>query len=65
MTPVRAKQSSKKTTKRAAAKNAVRIAKPEPVAGATKKPRVFTISFASVYPLYVQKAERRDERERR
>jgi hypothetical protein len=24
---------------------------------ATKKPRVFSISFASVYPLYVQKAE--------
>lgn len=24
---------------------------------ATKKPRVFAISFASVYPLYVQKAE--------
>jgi len=24
-----------------------------------KKPRVFTISFASVYPLYVQKAEKK------
>jgi hypothetical protein len=24
---------------------------------ATKKPRIFAISFASVYPLYVQKAE--------
>src|SRR5262245_33966219 len=26
---------------------------------ATKKPRVFGISFASVYPLYVQKAEKK------
>ncbi|HWO09567.1 MAG TPA: DUF2200 domain-containing protein [Polyangiaceae bacterium] len=25
----------------------------------TKKPRVFAISFASVYPLYVQKAEKK------
>ena len=24
-----------------------------------KKPRIFTISFASVYPLYVQKAEKK------
>jgi hypothetical protein len=26
---------------------------------ATRKPRIFTISFASVYPLYVQKAEKK------
>lgn len=25
----------------------------------TKKPKIFTMSFASVYPLYVQKAERK------
>ena len=25
----------------------------------TKKPRIFTMSFASVYPLYVQKAEKK------
>ena len=30
-----------------------------PRAGATRKPRVFAISFASVYPLYVQKAEKK------
>ena len=28
-------------------------------ATADKKPRIFTMSFASVYPLYVQKAERK------
>ncbi len=28
-------------------------------AGEVKKPRVFTMSFASVYPLYVRKAERK------
>ena len=28
-------------------------------AAAPKKPRIFTISFASVYPLYVQKVERK------
>lgn len=31
--------------------------KPAPSTVATKKPRVFAYSFASVYPLYVQKAE--------
>ncbi|HAA2793298.1 TPA_asm: DUF2200 domain-containing protein [Listeria monocytogenes] len=25
-----------------------------------KKPRVYTMSFASVYPLYIQKAEKKD-----
>ncbi|ECB9717544.1 hypothetical protein BJM49_02315 [Listeria monocytogenes] len=25
-----------------------------------KKPRIYTMSFASVYPLYIQKAERKD-----
>ena len=28
-------------------------------AAATKKPRVFTISFASVYPLYLEKAAKK------
>jgi len=32
---------------------------PEARGGAGKKPRIFTISFASVYPLYVQKAEKK------
>ncbi|MGE0402362.1 MAG: DUF2200 domain-containing protein [Kofleriaceae bacterium] len=26
---------------------------------ATKKPRIYTMSFASVYPLYIQKAEKK------
>jgi len=59
MATVKAKQSSKKTAKRTAAKKAKRIAKPQPLAGASQKPRIFTMSFASVYPLYVQKAERK------
>ncbi|EAD8369587.1 DUF2200 domain-containing protein [Listeria monocytogenes] len=25
-----------------------------------KKPRIYTLSFASVYPLYIQKAEKKD-----
>ncbi|EAC4839150.1 DUF2200 domain-containing protein [Listeria monocytogenes] len=25
-----------------------------------KKPRIYTVSFASVYPLYIQKAEKKD-----
>lgn len=39
-----------KTTKRASAREAPTT---------PKKPRVFAISFASVYPLYVQKAEKK------
>jgi hypothetical protein len=42
------KASTKKTTKA-----------PPSSAGAPKKPRVFAMSFASVYPLYVQKAEKK------
>lgn len=30
-----------------------------PTQAAPKKPRIFTMSFASVYPLYVQKAEKK------
>ena len=30
---------------------------PQPSGGATKQPRVYAIAFASVYPLYIQKAE--------
>jgi hypothetical protein len=31
----------------------------KPATSTEKKPRVYTISFASVYPLYVQKAEKK------
>lgn len=34
-------------------------AKTAPGAVAAKKPRVFAMSFASVYPLYIQKAEKK------
>ena len=29
------------------------------------KPKIYTMTFASVYPLYIQKAERKIERKRR
>jgi hypothetical protein len=45
------KTKKKVVTKKAANKKA---AQPS---GAPKKPRIFSISFASVYPLYIQKAE--------
>jgi hypothetical protein len=55
----RIKRAGKKTAaKKAPAKRAVSTKTP-PKAIATKKPRIFTMSFASVYPLYVQKAEKK------
>lgn len=48
----RAPNTTKATTKRASVGKS-------PAAVAPKKPRVFAISFASVYPLYVQKAEKK------
>jgi hypothetical protein len=58
MTLVRSKVPNKKTVKQSARK--VSAAK-RPPRGAvtTKKPRIFAISFASIYPLYVQKAEKK------
>jgi hypothetical protein len=41
------------------ARNAAPKKTPSPRGVAPKKPRVFAISFASVYPLYVQKAEKK------
>jgi hypothetical protein len=51
MAAVKTKARAKKTVKRTATKKAA-SAKSE-----AKKPRVFAYSFASVYPLYVQKTE--------
>ena len=48
------KASSKRTVQRTAAKKAP-VAKASP----PKRPRIFGISFASVYPLYVQKVEKK------
>ena len=59
MAAVKTKAPTKKTAKRTAAKKATATRTPQPSGGATKKPRVFAMSFASVYPLYVQKAERK------
>lgn len=63
MAAVKAKANAKKTPKPARAKRSAPVAKAKvkvkPAAEATKKPRIFAISFASVYPLYVQKAEKK------
>ena len=65
------KKASTKTTKTRSAKRTAEAKKPaeakkataakttETTAAGIKKPRVFTMSFASVYPLYVKKAERK------
>jgi hypothetical protein len=42
-----------------AAKKATTPKTPQPGRLATQEPRVFAMSFASVYPLYVQKAEKK------
>lgn len=56
-------QSQNAVTAKPTAKNAAKKAiakKPPPSSGsAPSKPRIFAVSFASVYPLYVQKAERK------
>jgi hypothetical protein len=60
MAAAKTKARGKKTVKRTAAKKATATKTPKrskQSAAATKKPRVFAMSFASVYPLYVQKAE--------
>jgi hypothetical protein len=50
---------ARKTVKQAATSNAAATSPPQPSGVATRKPRVFAMSFASVYPLYVQKAEKK------
>ena len=51
--PIKKKPRSAATTKATATKT------PRSGPGAPKKPRVFAVSFASVYPLYIQKAEKK------
>lgn len=51
------RKSAEKAVKKTAAKNAAKRKTPSNDS-ATKKPRVFSMSFASVYPLYVRKAEK-------
>jgi hypothetical protein len=57
MAALKKRMPSKKAVKKAPAKQAERKTPPTDIAA--KKPRVFAISFASVYPLYVQKAEKK------
>ena len=53
-----AKKMVKRTPATKAGATKAKATKPQPPSGgAAKKPRVFAISFASLYPLYVQKAE--------
>jgi hypothetical protein len=54
---LKAKPPAKKTAEKTSAKKAMTKKSPSSSAVAPKKPRVFAIPFASVYPLYVQKAE--------
>jgi hypothetical protein len=50
---------TKKTPKQTVAEEATATKSPSSDGGAPKKPRIFAMSFASVYPLYVQKAEKK------
>jgi hypothetical protein len=59
MATVKTTASTRRTAKQTAAKKAPTTSRARPGGGATSKPRVFTMSFASVYPLYVQKAEKK------
>jgi hypothetical protein len=59
MAAVKTKAPTRKTAKRTAAVKATITKRAPPSGVATNKPRVFAMSFASVYPLYVQKAEKK------
>ena len=53
------KPSPETSAKKASAKKASAREAPPPSGVAPKRPRVFAMSFASVYPLYVHKAEKK------
>jgi len=57
MATVKTKPKTPKTVKRARPKKAAPVRTRQPDRDTIKKPRVFAIPFASVYPLYLQKAE--------
>ena len=59
MAATKKKAPAKKISKPAATKKIAAKQPQDPSGDAAKKPRVFAMSFASVYPLYVQKAERK------
>lgn len=52
-----ATKATKKATKKAAKKTAKKVAKP--ATGQPARHRIYGISFASVYPLYIAKAEKK------
>jgi hypothetical protein len=58
MAAMKAKAPAKKPKRPAAKARTQAKAKP-PAEVTTKKPRVFAISFASVYPLYLEKAQKK------
>lgn len=53
------KATTKKATKKKTATKKAKAKKPMTSAPSGTKPRIYGMSFASVYPLYVQKAERK------
>lgn len=57
MAAVKTKPRTPKTVKRTPPKKPAAARTPQPDRETIKKPRVFGIPFASVYPLYIQKAE--------
>lgn len=57
MAALKTKAPTKKPVKQARSKQSTVREAPQPTGKASKKPRVFAIAFASVYPLYIQKAE--------
>ncbi len=59
MAAVKTRAPAKKAAKQAATKTAAATKTSQANDLATRKRRVFTMSFASVYPLYVQKAEKK------
>ena len=59
MAALKTSSPTQRTVKQTAAKKASATKTPLSNAVTTKKPRVFAMSFASVYPLYVQKAEKK------
>jgi len=59
MAAVKKTAPKKKTPKQATAKKASATKSPSSSTGVPKQPRIFAMSFASVYPLYIQKAEKK------
>ena len=59
MAAVKTTVPAEKPAKQAATRTASATKTSEASELATRKPRVFTMSFASVYPLYVRKAEKK------